>query len=163
MRVGRDPCLPAGLILDQYRSPICFGTGSPDPFQWQSTDGLEIMDILYLTAYCDISLMKTDLKGIASILDSNYYFGIANAHWSALLDANVDRESIDLPSKGEVSTSNKSISLLLFDSHRQTPAIQIELEILSNSKSTIGRYFLLLDENNEFIDEFFYTDEHTPS
>nr|WP_199002202.1 hypothetical protein [Flavobacterium sp. ASV13] len=49
--------------------------------------------------------------------------------------------------------SLKSISILIDHNFIPTPCIEIKLEFLSNEKKTVN-YFLYVDENNEFVDEF---------
>ncbi|KAF2516357.1 hypothetical protein EYY60_01215 [Flavobacterium zhairuonense] len=50
---------------------------------------------------------------------------------------------------------SKSISILVDHDFIPTPCIEIKLELLENQKKT-ANYFLYLNENKEFIDEFLY-------
>lgn len=50
---------------------------------------------------------------------------------------------------------SKSISILVDHDFIPTPCIEIKLELLENQKKTTN-YFLYLNENKEFIDEFLY-------
>ncbi|MBB4801292.1 Fic family protein [Flavobacterium nitrogenifigens] len=49
----------------------------------------------------------------------------------------------------------KSISILIDHDFIPTPCIEIKLELLENQKKT-ANYFLYLNENKEFLDEFLY-------
>lgn len=49
----------------------------------------------------------------------------------------------------------KSISILVDHDFIPTPCIEIKLELLENQKKT-ANYFLYLNENKEFLDEFLY-------
>ncbi|MDY0988847.1 hypothetical protein SOM12_15550 [Flavobacterium sp. CFBP9031] len=48
---------------------------------------------------------------------------------------------------------SKSISILIDHGFIPTPCIEIKLE-LSKAEKKIGNYFLYVDENKKFIDEF---------
>lgn len=50
---------------------------------------------------------------------------------------------------------SKSISILLDHDFITTPCIEIKLE-LSKDEKKIANYFLYVNENKEFIDEFLY-------
>ncbi|WP_281634015.1 hypothetical protein [Flavobacterium luteolum] len=51
---------------------------------------------------------------------------------------------------------SKSISILIDHCFIPTPCIEIKLE-LSKAEKKIGNYFLYVDENKKFIDEFLIT------
>jgi len=50
---------------------------------------------------------------------------------------------------------SKSISILSDHDFIPTPCIEVELELLKEQKKT-ANYFLYINENKEFIDEFLY-------
>lgn len=50
---------------------------------------------------------------------------------------------------------SKSISILSDHDFISTPCIEVELELLKEQKKT-ANYFLYINENKEFIDEFLY-------
>ncbi|WDF63061.1 hypothetical protein [Flavobacterium sp. KACC 22763] len=50
---------------------------------------------------------------------------------------------------------SKSISILVDHDFIPTPCIEIKLDLFENQKKT-ANYFLYLNENKEFIDEFLY-------
>ena len=64
---------------------------------------------------------------------------------------NIDKEYLQ-----ECLVIPKSISILIDHDFIPTPCIEIKLELLKDQKRT-GIYFLYVDENKEFIDEFLIT------
>lgn len=62
---------------------------------------------------------------------------------------------IEVESRDECLTSPKSISILMDHDFIVTPCIEIRLELLSqDEQKTIGKYFLYIDEEKQFVDEF---------
>lgn len=51
--------------------------------------------------------------------------------------------------------SPKSISILIDHDFIPTPCIEIKLELLKDQRKT-ANYFLYINENKEFVDEFLY-------
>jgi len=63
--------------------------------------------------------------------------------------------NIDEEYREECLASPKSISIVMDHDFIVTPSIEIRLELRSqDEQKTIGNYFLYIDEEKEFIDEF---------
>ena len=63
--------------------------------------------------------------------------------------------NIEAESREECLTSPKSISIVMDHDFIVTPSIEIRLELLSqDEQKTIGKYFLYIDEEKQFVDEF---------
>lgn len=87
--------------------------------------------------------MKTDLISIYKT--KNDYYKLTNEYLNKIdcNDLEIDFDNI----------SPKSIAILIDHDFIPTPCIQIKLELHKDQKM-IGSYFLYIDENKEFIDEF---------
>lgn len=64
-------------------------------------------------------------------------------------------KKIDFIDLNIVEIIPKSISILIDHDFIPTPCIEIKLELLENQEKTVN-YFLYLNENKEFVDEFLY-------
>ncbi len=79
--------------------------------------------------------------------NKNDYYKLAN-DYLANIDSNELNTSFD-------EIISKSISILIDNDFIPTPCIEIKLE-LQNNQIKVGNYFLYIDENKEFLDEFLF-------
>ncbi|SFD40958.1 hypothetical protein [Flavobacterium phragmitis] len=75
----------------------------------------------------------------------NEYYGLAQEYL----------KKIDFVESDIVEIIPKSISILIDHDFIPTPCIEIKLELHKNQKKK-ANYFLYLNENKEFVDEFLY-------
>lgn len=75
------------------------------------------------------------------------YYKLANDYL-----ANIDSNELDISFDETIS---KSISILIDHDFIPTPCIEIKLE-LQNNQIKVGNYFLYIDENKQFLDEFLF-------
>ncbi|OUL59836.1 hypothetical protein [Flavobacterium sp. AJR] len=89
-----------------------------------------------MDSYKDISDKKEEFYNLAI----KYYY-------------NIDKEYLDNISK----IVNKSISILVDHEFIPTPCIEIRLELHHQDDDVnVSSYYLYINEENEFIDEFLY-------
>jgi len=86
-------------------------------------------------------------KHLNIIQDKDLYYNLANNYLKK-----IDSIELDIDFDKIIS---KSISILIDHDFIPTPCIEIKLELLKDQKKT-GNYFLYIDEDKEFIDEFLY-------
>lgn len=87
------------------------------------------------------------LRHLNIIQDKDLYYNLANNYLKKI-------DSIELGVNFDEIIA-KSISILIDHDFIPTPCIEIKLELLKDQKKT-GNYFLYIDEDKEFIDEFLY-------
>lgn len=74
------------------------------------------------------------------------YYNLANDYFSQL-----DSDKLEINDLSIIFP--KSIAILIDNDFISTPCIEIKLNILQNQKE-VGDYFLYINEEKEFIDEF---------
>lgn len=81
-----------------------------------------------------------------TIQNKNEYYDIASKNFQNINPGEYENVNFD-------KVVLKSIAILIDHDFIPTPCIQIRLELCREQKN-IGSYFLYVDENKEFVDEF---------